>query len=240
MANAHSSSSESGGSAWSVINVVLASVFALVTLFLGGSLVVSGIGASRVKHGPKVEPPRVDTAAIPAGAEAAPTAAVVAAPATTAPTSAGATAAAAAPAPADATTTPAASGPEQVLELTPDTVNPMAFAIKSFNVRAGKPVKLTFTNKAPVPLPHNVVVGKAGTKDALMAVAMKLMTDPAGMAKGYVPDTAACPEMLAHTNLLQPGQSESITFICTAAGSYPYMCMFPGHSMMMNGIITAE
>lgn len=220
MANAHSSSSESGGSAWSFLNILLAGAFALVTLFLGGSLVVSGFAASRAKHGPKVEAPKADVAAAP----------VAGAPATAAaPAAAGAAPAAA-----------AASGPEQVLELTPDTVNPMAYATKAFNVKAGQPIKLTFTNKAAVPLPHNVIVGKAGTKDALMGAAMKIMTDPAGMTKGYVPDAAACPEMLAHTMLVQPGQSETITFVCATPGSYPYMCMFPGHSMLMNGIITAE
>ncbi len=221
MANAHSSSSESGGSAWSFVNILLAGAFALVTLFLAGSLVVSGIAASNAKRAPKVEAPKADAA--PAGAPAGPAAATAAAPAV----------AGAAPA-------AAASGPEQVLELTPDAVNPMAYATKSFSVKAGQPIKLTFNNKAAVPLPHNVIVGKAGTKDAMMATAMKLMTDPAGMTKGYVPDAAACPEMLAHTMLVQPGQSETITFVCATPGSYPYLCMFPGHSMLMNGIITAE
>ena len=65
----------------------------------------------------------------------------------------------------------------------------MAFGTKSFTVKAGQPVKLTFSNKAAVPLPHNVIVGKPGTKDALFAVAAKLMTDPAGMTKGFIPES---------------------------------------------------
>ena len=117
----------------------------------------------------------------------------------------------------------------------------MAYNIRSFTVKAGQPVKLTFSNtKAATPMPHNVVVGKAGTKDALMAVSMKVMTDPAAIARGAVPDAAACPEMLAHTNLVQPGQTETISFVCSTPGEYPYMCMFPGHSMLMNGTIKAE
>lgn len=116
----------------------------------------------------------------------------------------------------------------------------MAYGTKSFTVKAGQPIKLTFANKAAVPLPHNVVIGKAGTKDALFAAASKIMTDPNGMAKGYVPDAAACPEILAHTALVQPGQTESITFVCATPGDYPFMCMFPGHSMLMNGSIKAE
>ena len=113
----------------------------------------------------------------------------------------------------------------------------MAFNAKAFTVKAGQPVKLTFDNAAAVPLPHNVIVGKAGSKDALMAAAMKVATDPQGMAKGYVPEDA---NVLAHTKLVQPGQKETIEFVLPTAGAYPYMCTFPGHSIMMNGVITAE
>ena len=212
MAHSNTSTPESGGSAWSLINVILAAGFSVVTLFIGGSLVISGIQASNEKHSPKVDAPKAEAAA---------------------------PAPAAAPAAAGAAAAPVvASGPSQDLELTPDAVNPMAFATKSFTVKAGQPVKLTFSNKAAVPLPHNVIVGKTGTKDALFAVAAKLMTDPAGMTKGFIPEN--CPEMLAHTALLQPGQTETITFVCATPGDYPYMCMFPGHTMLMNGTIKAE
>ncbi len=207
MAHTQSSSSASGGSVWSFLNVLLAAAFGLVTLCFGGSLVLSGISARLEKNAPKAAKP----AETPAAAAAAP----------------------AAPAPA------AASGSAQELALSPDAVNPMAYAIKSLSVKAGQPVKLTFNNRgAAAPLPHNVVVGKAGSKDALMAAAMKIMTDPAGMAKGYIPED--CPEIIAHTKLVQPGQSETIEFVCPAPGDYPYMCMFPGHSVLMNGTITAK
>ena len=213
MANTHSSpSSESGGSAWSLINVVIAGAFAVVTLGFGGSLMIGGMGASYDSHHPK---PKAEA---PAAAAAAP---VAGAPA------------AHAEAPA-----PIPSGPLQELALAPDAVNPMAYGTKSFTVKAGQGVKLTFTNKAAVPLPHNVVVGKAGSKAALDAAAAKIMTDPNGMAKNYIPDD--CPEIIAHTKLVQPGTEESITFVCPAPGEYPYMCMFPGHSIMMNGVIKAQ
>jgi azurin len=149
-------------------------------------------------------------------------------------------AAAAAPAPAAAASAPAAavaSGPAQELTLKPDAVNPMAFNTKELKVKAGQPIKLTFDNNAAVPLPHNVVIGQAGAKDALMAAAMKIATDPQGMAKGYIPED---PVVLAHTKLVQPGQKETIEFSLPSPGDYPYICAFPGHSIMMNGVIKAE
>ena len=113
----------------------------------------------------------------------------------------------------------------------------MAFNTKEFKVKAGKAIKLTFDNNAAVPLPHNVVIGKAGGKEALMAAAMKIATDPQGMAKGYVPED---PIVLAHTKLVQPGQKETIEFSLPSPGDYPFVCAFPGHSIMMNGVIKAE
>ena len=114
----------------------------------------------------------------------------------------------------------------------------MAFNKKEFKVKAGQPVELTFSNTgSSAPLPHNVMVGKAGSKDAIMAASVAIMTDPAGMTKGYKVET---PELLAATRLLNAGESETITFTPETPGDYPYVCSFPGHSVMMNGIIKAE
>ena len=109
---------------------------------------------------------------------------------------------------------------------------------KTFTVKAGQQVKLTFNNTHPaVPQPHNWVLGKVGTKDKLLAAAMAVMTDPKGLEKGYIPET---PDVLQHTKLLQPNTSETITFVAPAAGDYPYICTFPGHGIMMNGIMKVE
>ena len=208
MANSTPTTSESGGSFWGFVNKLIGLFLVLFAGFWGVAFVIGGISAAR-----KIRTPAE------AAAPAAPTAAADTA------------------APAAATAAPAATGPAQELVLKPDAVNPMAFNAKALTVKAGQPVKLTFDNAAAVPLPHNVIVGKAGSKDALFAAAMKIATDPQGMAKGYVPDDA---NVLAHTKLVQPGQKETIEFVLPAAGAYPYMCTFPGHSILMNGVITAE
>jgi azurin len=217
MANSTHSTVESGGSFWAFVNKLIGFALVLFAGFWGVAFVIGGINAAH-----KIRTP------VEAAAPAAPATADAAKPAEAAPTAAAAT----------TTVAPAAAtGPAQELTLKPDAVNPMAFNAKSFSVKAGQPVKLTFDNAAAVPLPHNVIVGKAGSKDALMAAAMKVATDPQGMAKGYVPEDA---NVLAHTKLVQPGQKETIEFVLPTPGAYPYMCTFPGHSIMMNGVITAE
>ena len=78
------------------------------------------------------------------------------------------------------------------------------------------------------------MLGKVGTKDKMMTIAMSAMTL---VDKGYIPDS---PDILAHTKLINPGQSESIEFTLPAAGEYPYFCTFPGHVAIMNGVITVQ
>ncbi|MGE9268557.1 MAG: plastocyanin/azurin family copper-binding protein, partial [Verrucomicrobiales bacterium] len=57
----------------------------------------------------------------------------------------------------------------------------------------------------------------------------------------YIPvaeaDAAA---ILAHTKLLGPGEEDSITFTAPEAGEYPYLCSFPGHFGVMNGVMTVK
>lgn len=146
----------------------------------------------------------------------------------------------ASPAPATAAATAAPAAPATVAEITikPDTANPLAYDTKEFKVKAGQKVKLIFNNVHPaVPQPHNIVIAKAGSKDKLLGLAMQMATAPDGMAKGFIPEA---PEILFHTKLLQPNQSETLEFTAPAAGEYPYMCTFPGHGAIMNGVMKVE
>lgn len=214
--SAHSpSSSSDSGSLWKTLNRIIAVVVGGFALYWGGVLLY-GVVAETAGLNKKAE---AAPAAAPAPAAAAP-AAVPAAAATPA----------AAPAPA--------AGPAVEIVIKPDTANPLAYDTKEFKVKAGQTVKLTFNNVHPaVPQPHNVVIGTPGSKDKLLGLAMQMATAPDGMAKGFIP---AAPEILFHTKLLQPNQSETIEFKAPAAGDYPYLCTFPGHGAIMNGVMKVE
>ncbi len=130
---------------------------------------------------------------------------------------------------------PAANLPVLEVTLKPDAANPLAYDTKSISAKVGQKVKVTFNNTHPtLPQPHNFVLGKLGTKDKMMTIAMSAITL---VDKGYIPDS---PDILAHTKLINPGQSESIEFTLTAAGEYPYFCTFPGHVAIMNGVIIVQ
>jgi len=146
-------------------------------------------------------------------AEAPPTAAVAAAPAA-----------------------PAADLPVLEVTLKPDPANPLAYDIKTFTSKVGQKVKLTFDNNHPtLPQPHNFVLGKLGVdKGKMLGLAMAAMTL---VDKGFIPEST---DILVHTSLIQPGQTETIEFTLTAAGEYHYICTFPGHGAIMNGTVTVQ
>jgi azurin len=197
-------------SIWSLFNIIIGAVMGGITLLWVLAFVFEGLGSLVPK--PKQEAP---------AAAAAP----AAAPATTA-----AAAAAAAPA------APAANLPVLEVTIKPDSANPLAYDTKTISAKAGQKVKLTFNNTHPtLPQPHNFVLGKLGVdKGKMLNIAMAAMTL---VDKGYIPESA---DILANTKLLQPGQSETIEFTLPTAGEYNYICTFPGHGAIMNGVITAQ
>lgn len=207
--SAPSSSSEKSSSIWSVLNLIIGSVLGGAVLLWVLAFIFDGLGSLRPK--PKAE---------------------AAAPAAAAPAAPGAAPAAAA---APAATAAAPALPALEITIKPDAANPLAYDTKTISAKAGQKIKLTFTNNHPtLPQPHNIVIGKLGTKDKMMGIAMGAMTL---VDKGYIPDS---PDILAHTKLLQPGSSETIEFTVPAAGEYPYFCTFPGHVAIMNGVLTAQ
>ncbi len=91
---------------------------------------------------------------------------------------------------------------EFVFTIKPGTGNPMSYDTTSFTVKAGGHVKITFLNQSALaPLPHNMCICKPGSKDAMMAEANKMMTDPNAMAKGFIPESSL---ILWHTKLIPP------------------------------------
>jgi azurin len=139
-------------------------------------------------------------------------------------------------APAPAAVAAEAGEPVEII-LKPAGPAGMEYDQKTFTVKAGQKVKLKFVNEHPIPQPHNVVISKPGTKDKVMADAMQMAASPDGMAKGYVPETE---DILFHTKLVQPTQTDEVEFVAPEAGAYPYICTFPGHAILMNGVMTVE
>lgn len=121
---------------------------------------------------------------------------------------------------------------EVTLGVTPNVIK---FDSAQVEVKAGTPVLLTFKNEACL-LPHNFVLVKPGKAGAVGALADQMVKGREALEKLYVPESPDI--VIAGTRLLRKGQSEVIIFTAPAEpGDYPYLCTFPGHWRLQQGIL---
>lgn len=125
---------------------------------------------------------------------------------------------------------PAVPAPPQKVELEIGAVaSTMTFDKTSLTVPAGAEVHLVLKDSKPGSLMHNWVLVKPGTEAAVAAAGL-----PAGPTGNYVTPGA---DVLAFAPLAQPGKTSEVTFQAPPPGSYPYICSFPGHYLMMKGTL---
>jgi azurin len=105
----------------------------------------------------------------------------------------------------------------------------MKFDLVKLQAKTGQSVHLVFENKPPGTLPHNWVLVRPGTEAAVALAGLKK-----GVAEGYLDPG---PDVLASTAMTPPGKTSEVTFTAPAPGTYPYICTFPGHYMMMKGVL---
>jgi azurin len=108
----------------------------------------------------------------------------------------------------------------------------LQFAPGNLSAAAGD-VKVNFKNGSAAQQ-HNFVVVKGG--DAV-AKAVDDAGATAGAAKGYIPDD---PNIVAHTKLVNGGETDTAT-ANLPAGTYTFLCTFPGHyAAGMHGTLTVK
>lgn len=123
------------------------------------------------------------------------------------------------------------------LELTAN--DSMKFSATRFEVKAGQDVKVILTNIGSMPkqaMGHNFVLLKKGAdveafdKAAVGAAATDHI--PANMQD----------QIIAHTKLLGPKQTDEITFKApTEPGEYTFICSFPAHYQAgMKGVLVVK
>ncbi len=107
----------------------------------------------------------------------------------------------------------------------------LSYNVRSFQVRPGEPIRLSFNN--PDVVPHNWVLIRPGTLNQVGALVNAIVAEPDAAIRQYIPRTD---DVLGYTDIVGPGSSFSIFFHAPKQpGRYPYLCSFPGHWMVMNG-----
>ena len=87
----------------------------------------------------------------------------------------------------------------------------------------------------PDAMQHNLVIGKPKMMEIIGAAADKLITAKDGAEKNYVPSIA---QIIVATPLVNPDQTYRLKFTApNTPGDYPFVCTFPGHWRIMNGVM---
>ncbi|MFB9056923.1 azurin [Mariniflexile ostreae] len=112
----------------------------------------------------------------------------------------------------------------------------MKFDKSEIKVKAGQKVKLTLRHTGKLNkqvMGHNFVLLK---KDVdLAAFAGKAAV---ASSNDYIPEGST--DVIAHTKTIGGGETTVIEFDAPAAGTYDFLCSFPGHYAMMKGKFIVE
>ncbi len=133
---------------------------------------------------------------------------------------------------------PASDGParEIVLGVIPGI---MKFDKEKLEAKPGEKLKIVFKNEKD-PLQHNLMICKPGTVNKVTDAANAAITNPDYMGKMQCFPNS--PDILFKgTKLIGAGQSDTLEFtVPSAPGDYPYVCAFPGHAMLMRGVLQVK
>jgi azurin len=126
---------------------------------------------------------------------------------------------------------------ETTLEVTSN--DQMQYDKKALEVVTGQKVTVVFKYVGTFPkaaMQHNIVILQPGS--AVPAFAMKAMTAP---TTAYIPQDDDSKKMvLAHSETIGAGETSTFSFTAPAPGAYPYVCTFPGHFALMQGVLTVK
>jgi azurin len=121
------------------------------------------------------------------------------------------------------------NGAERTIKI--GTLPGLKYDLETITVKANAKVKLIFNNNDD--MLHNMVITKPDAANNVGEAATKLGLN--GEKLWYVPDS---PDVLFHTKLLAPSETETIFFTAPdKPGKYPFECTYPGHYLVMKGML---
>lgn len=112
----------------------------------------------------------------------------------------------------------------------------MKYNINEIRVKAGETVKLTLKHVGQLPenaMGHNFVLLQQGTD--VVDFAQKAAT---ASGNNYIPE--GTDKVIVSTEMIGGGEETTIEFTAPEAGTYDYICSFPGHYVQMRGKFIVE
>jgi azurin len=121
---------------------------------------------------------------------------------------------------------------DQLIVLRP-IKNAMKFDRPRISVKAGTRVDILLDNVDF--MQHNLLILQPGSLDKVGSAVDALAKDPRSVEINYTPKI---PEVLFSTPLINPDSKYHLVFRVPATrGNYPFICSFPGHWRIMQGVM---
>ncbi len=112
----------------------------------------------------------------------------------------------------------------------------MVYDVDRFEVLAGEPVRIVLEN--PDAQPHNLLILKPGALRSIGRAVDEMENDAESKSRHWVPES---PKVLHVMSMVQPGERGELRFVAPdRPGRYPFVCTYPGHWRMMNGVMTVR
>ncbi len=114
----------------------------------------------------------------------------------------------------------------------------MKYTKQQIAVQTGQPVKIVFMN--PDATDHNLVIVRPGALEEVGMAANEMARDPKNANSDFIPKSKR--KLILHAaKMIGPMRKtrvEVLRFIAPEKpGIYPYVCTFPGHWVVMNGVM---
>lgn len=110
----------------------------------------------------------------------------------------------------------------------------LKFNLTSFEVHTETNVTVIFNNNGL--MQHNILFVKPGKADEIMNLAMAM--GAGGLDKDWIPNSD---DIIGKIPLIDAGKTYKTVFRSPSRpGEYPYICTFPGHGIIMRGIMTVK
>lgn len=109
----------------------------------------------------------------------------------------------------------------------------MAYDKTLLHATAGQTIEIVLTNRDQ--MPHNMVLIESGSLENFGKLVDEFLQSPDAAAMEYVPKSRY---ILGATSMLDPEEKGTIRVtLPDEPGDYPFICTFPGHWRMMQGIL---
>ena len=104
----------------------------------------------------------------------------------------------------------------------------MKFSTNNISVKEGSWVRINLINDGIDPsMIHNIIFINYGTRSNPVFDAVEV-----GLDNNFIPRSK---DVIAASELAQPGESVTLEFQALAKGNYEFFCSYPGHASMMRG-----